>query len=123
MKKIFLSAIFILAICSFAYSQNVNNHDASSDNKSVSKINIDYGSTNGVVTLQPVNGTPAATVLQVPITNAILLGNIMHDNHVNGINWTDAFITGKAINWSDIKAYGSSFGGDHSGINWTSFGI
>lgn len=43
--------------------------------------------------------------------------------HGNNINWTDAYITGKGINWLSVRVYASSFGGDHSGINWTAFGI
>lgn len=40
----------------------------------------------------------------------------------NNINWTGAQITGRGINWSDIRVYGSQHG-DHSGINWASFGV
>lgn len=42
----------------------------------------------------------------------------------NGINWTGTHnISGQNVNWSDFRVYGSSFGGDHSGINWQSFGV
>lgn len=40
-----------------------------------------------------------------------------------GINWTGSEITGKGVNWTDIRVYATSFGGDHSGINWQSLGV
>src|SRR5258708_34667489 len=42
-----------------------------------------------------------------------------------GINWQalPSKVQGTNINWTNIRVYGSSFGGDHSGINWTSFGV
>ncbi len=43
--------------------------------------------------------------------------------HGNAINWTDAFITGQGSNWTDIRAYATAHGGDHSGINWQAFGV
>lgn len=40
------------------------------------------------------------------------------------VNWqTVGGIVGNSSNWTDVKAYGSKFGGDHSGINWQSFGV
>lgn len=32
-------------------------------------------------------------------------------------------ITGGGINWSSVRVYGTSFGGDHSNVNWQSFGV
>lgn len=32
-------------------------------------------------------------------------------------------ITGSGINWTSIRVYGTSFGGDHSNVNWQSFGV
>lgn len=42
---------------------------------------------------------------------------------VAGINWTGANISGTGTNWTSIRAYGSSFGGNTSGINWQAFGV
>lgn len=47
-----------------------------------------------------------------------------HVNGLNNINWTDTHnIGGTNVNWSDIRSYATSFGGDHSGINWQSLGV
>ena len=44
-------------------------------------------------------------------------------NSNSNINWS-SFIqfASSNLNWVDIRAFGSSHGGDHSGINWQSFG-
>lgn len=42
---------------------------------------------------------------------------------VAGINWTAANISGQGINWTSVSTYAASFGGAHSNVNWTSFGI
>jgi hypothetical protein len=41
----------------------------------------------------------------------------------SGINWIGADILARGMNWTDIRAYGTGNGGDHSGINWQSFGV
>ena len=32
-------------------------------------------------------------------------------------------LTGSGINWTNVRVYGTIHGGDHSGINWQSFGV
>lgn len=43
----------------------------------------------------------------------------------NNINWNDVngILPGPSINWESVRVFGSSHGGDHSGINWQSFGV
>lgn len=40
------------------------------------------------------------------------------------VNWQSVGgINGNSMNWTDVRVYGTKFGGDHSGINWQSFGV
>lgn len=32
-------------------------------------------------------------------------------------------VKGSALNWTDIRVFGTIHGGNHSGINWQSFGV
>lgn len=42
----------------------------------------------------------------------------------NGINWTQIHnIGGTNLNWTDVRVFATSHGGDHSGINWQSLGV
>ena len=62
---------------------------------------------------------PQTTTLQ----NADSIPAIIYSGDTNAnINWSDLKnIMSSGLNWTDIKVVGTKYG-DHSGINWQSFG-
>lgn len=119
MKKILLSLViltaFILSVKSYA-DVTLKKDSQNPPIGRVEVLNVKTGGSGAVTRTGEIGNIDLTNFTGINWTALNALG-------VAGINWTGANIMGKGINWTDIRAYGTSFGGDHSGINWQAFGV